>query len=122
MKCQQNLVARNQSASFVPFSSSGEILMPGIWIDQGNFTIGSSYAAPRLSFLLAHYLVHVEDVCRNTGLFAHSNTHIRLAYAPIFALNEYEYRDYVFGDVPITATPQICPEFLSTISQTVPLP
>jgi len=62
--------ASDDNAAFVPvnaladYSNHGGVMMPGIWVNSGGIDIGTSFAAPRYSFLMALYLLGADnDFC-----------------------------------------------------------
>jgi hypothetical protein len=49
-------------------SNAGEVMMPAVWQFNGVRAAGTSFAAPRLSFIMAVYLSQAQgDVCRGNG-------------------------------------------------------
>ena len=50
-----------------PYSNFGGVMMPGIWIHESGIDVGTSFAAPRYSFLMALYLLGENNDFCNTG-------------------------------------------------------
>jgi NAD(P)-dependent dehydrogenase (short-subunit alcohol dehydrogenase family) len=62
--------ASDDNGAFVPinplatYSNYGGVMMPGIWVNAAGIDIGTSFAAPRYSFLMALYLLGLDnDFC-----------------------------------------------------------
>ncbi len=55
------------SSGLAPYSNAGTVMMPGTWVTGTTIEIGTSFAAPRYSFLMAlHLLGRDNDFC-HTG-------------------------------------------------------
>ncbi len=55
------------TGSLAPYSNAGTVMMPGTWISPTAIEIGTSFAAPRYSFLMALYLLGRDNDFCHTG-------------------------------------------------------
>lgn len=55
------------SAGLAPYSNAGTVMMPGTWVTATATEIGTSFAAPRYSFLMALYLLGRDNDFCHTG-------------------------------------------------------